>query len=260
MALVYHGAVFTLSPYDTRSRYLVEPSEDTPLSHEEQAAIARSRAALCAFLNIHFNTLPDERFVDQLRGVEFNQALVALAVEDNDPEMAKGAALMRAFVGEYAKVRAEDFAQALGVDRTKLYRGVSPSYGPPPPHEAVWDKRVPDPVAVLKALAEVYVAAGVGMAEQARERLDYIGVELDFLRLLAVREMEAWQAGKPVEAKLVMEQQLSFLRDHVGRWVPEFFETAFPQAQTDFYRGHLTMLRGFLASEQQRLEVLVESL
>jgi len=74
-----------------------------------------------------------------------------------------------------------------------------------------------------------------------------------------VREMEAWQASQPAEAKLAMEQQLSFVRDHVGMWVPAFVEAAYPQAQTDFYRGHLTMLRGFLAAEQQRLEVLLES-
>ena len=148
----------------------MEASEDTPLSHEELAAVAGARAALAAFLNIHFTTLPDEKFVAHLRGPEFGQALEALAAADGDAELARGAALMRGFLAEYAGARASDFAEALGVDRTRLYRGVAPGYGPPPPQEAVWDKRVPDPVEVLKALAAAYVEAGVGMAEQAARR------------------------------------------------------------------------------------------
>ena len=236
----------------------MEASEDTPLSHEELAAVAGARAALAAFLNIHFTTLPDEKFVAHLRGPEFGQALEALAAADGDAELARGAALMRGFLAEYAGARASDFAEALGVDRTRLYRGVAPGYGPPPPQEAVWDKRVPDPVEVLKALAAAYVEAGVGMAEQARERLDYIGVELDFLQLLAVREMEAWQAGKENEARRALEQQLRFVREHVGWWWPKFAAEAQEKAQTDFYRGHLTMVQGFLAAEERRLEALVE--
>lgn len=237
----------------------MEPTEETPFTPEELAAIARGRAALCAFLNVHFTTLPDEPFVSHLRSEEFSQALTALAAADNDPEVAKGAVLMRGFLAANLKTAPAELSQTLGIDRTKLYRGVSPEYGPPPPHEAVWDKRVTDQVVVLKALADVYVAAGVGMAEQARERLDYIAVELDFLRVLAVREMEAWQAAKSEEAKLALGQQLTFVRDHLGMWVPAFVEKALPMAQTDFYRGHLAMLRGFLAAEQQRLEFLLDA-
>lgn len=237
---------------------MVEPSEETPFTPEELAAIARGRAALCAFLNVHFTTLPDEKFVQHLRSDEFTQALAALASADNDPEIAKGAILMRDFLAAELKATPAELSQTLGIDRTKLYRGVSPSYGPPPPHEAVWDKRVTDQIPALKALADVYVAAGVGMSDEARERLDYIAVQLDFLRVLAVREMEAWQAAQPESAKLALQQQSSFVREHIGMWVPAYVEKALPMAQTDFYRGHLTMLRGFLAAEQERLEALVE--
>lgn len=236
----------------------MEASEETPFTPEELAAIARGRAALCAFLNVHFTTLPDEAFVQHLRSEEFTQALVAMASADNDPEIAKGAVLMRDFLAAQRTATPAELSQTLGIDRTKLYRGVSPSYGPPPPNEVVWDKRVTDEIPALKALADVYFAAGVGISAEARERLDYIAVQLDFLRVLAVREMEAWQAAQPEQAKLALKQQSSFVTEHIGMWVPAFVEKALSMAQTDFYRGHLTMLRGFLAAEQPQLEALVE--
>jgi TorA maturation chaperone TorD len=237
----------------------VEPIDEAPLTRNDLAAIAGARAALCAFLNLHFTMLPDESFVGHLRGGEFTRALATLAADEGDAELARGAALMRRFLADHESDEPAALAQTLGVDRTKLYRGVSPTYGPPPPNEVVWDKRVTDAVAGLKALADLYAAAGVGMAGQARERLDYIAVELDFLRLLAVREMEAWQAARPDDARLALQQQSVFVREHLGLWFPAFREQAMLQTQTDFYRGHLTMLCGFLATEQQRLDMLAEA-
>ena len=43
----------------------------------------------------------------------------------------------------------------------------------------------------LSIAGKDHVAAGMAMSADARERLDYIGIELEFLRLLALRELEA---------------------------------------------------------------------
>jgi TorA maturation chaperone TorD len=103
---------------------------------------------------------------------------------------------------------------------------------------------------VLKALADVYVAAGMAMSSDARERLDYIGIELEFLRMLALRELEAWEAGQEANAKSLLRQQSKFVGEHLVHWVPAFVERALTQAETDFYRGHMRMLLGFLDDEQ----------
>jgi hypothetical protein len=43
-------------------------------------------------------------------------------------------------------------------------------------------------------------------------------------------------------------------------WVPKFIEQAAGFAQTDFFRGHLRMVHGFLADELDQLEELLQEL
>ncbi|MGA2372546.1 MAG: molecular chaperone TorD family protein [Candidatus Korobacteraceae bacterium] len=220
------------------------------MNQQEMAEIARARASFCAFLNVHFTTLPDLEFVERIRESEFLGALDALAEDSSAPEMAAGASLMAGFIRSTLNSSAAALSETLGIDRTRLYRGVSPAYGPPPPCEAVWNGQISDTATVLKALADVYVAAGMAMSSDARERLDYIGIELEFLRMLALRELEAWEAGQEASAKALLQQQSKFVGEHLVHWVPAFVERALKHAETDFYRGHLMMLRGFLDDEQ----------
>jgi len=50
------------------------------------------------------------------------------------------------------------------------------------------------------------------------------------------------------------------MHEHLGNWVPGFVAKALTIADTDFYRGHLMMLRGFLSAEEERLQVILEDL
>jgi len=228
----------------------LELTDEVPMNQQEMAEIARARASFCVFLNVHFTTLPDLEFVGRIRECEFLCALDALAEDSCAPEIAAGASLMAGFIRSTLNSSAAALSEMLGVDRTRLYRGVSPAYGPPPPCEAVWNGQTSDTATVLKALADVYVAAGMAMSSDARERLDYIGIELEFLRMLALRELEAWEAGQEANAKSLLRQQSKFVGEHLVHWVPAFVERALTQAETDFYRGHMRMLLGFLDDEQ----------
>jgi len=237
----------------------VKSTDEVPMNMQEMAEIARARASFCAFLNVHFTTLPDQEFVGRIREREFLGALNALAEDSSAPEVATGAMLMLGFIRSSLNTDAAALSEELGIDRTRLYRGVSPTYGPPPPCEAVWSNQGTETATVLKALADVYVAAGMAMSSEARERLDYVGIELEFLRLLALREVEAWTAGQEADANSLLQQQAKFVDEHLMHWVPAFVERALKQAETDFYRGHLGMLGGFLGGEQQRLNFLTDS-
>jgi len=238
----------------------LEPNNDASLTPKELEEIARARASFWAFLNVHFTTLPDITFVERLRASEFSAALDAVTDEaaeaDVAPDMAAGASLMRDYLHSVAGTKAKALAEQLGVDRTRLYRGVAPNYGPPPPCEAVWCGRSNDTPAVLQEIAKIYAGNGMAISPDARERLDYIGVELEYQARLATREAEAWDAGDEPAARTLLKQQVEFLGLHLAQWVPAFIEKALTMAETDFYRGHLLMLRGFLASELERLKEL----
>jgi TorA maturation chaperone TorD len=211
-----------------------------------------------AFLGIHFTTLPDTAFVERMRSQELASMLEALADDESiAEEVAAGASLMRAFLAQTTSEAPDRLAEKLGVDRTRLYRGITPQYGPPPPYEMVWSRTKPD-VSLLTGLAEVYRKNGLAIAPDAKERLDYIGVEMDYMGELSIKESTAWESGDFDTAVDLLQAQQDFLSQHLGSWTPAFFDKALEYAETDFYKGHLRMLRGFFANEQQELAQLLE--
>ncbi|HEX7587065.1 MAG TPA: molecular chaperone TorD family protein [Anaerolineae bacterium] len=239
----------------------MDPTNETPLNAQELTELARARASFYAFANIHFTNLPDMTFVNHVRSSNFLDALDALMYDASMPEdITKGAALMRGYLDSTMQTDGGKLTEYLGVDRTRLYRGLSPSYGPPPPYEAVWSKTERDVPTILMTISGIYQQVGMTVSEQARDRLDYVGVELDYEYQLAIKEAEAWQAGEAEKAADLLKRQEMFMREHLGMWVPGFVEKALTMAETDFYRGHLMMLRGFLAAEQERLQVILEDL
>jgi TorA maturation chaperone TorD len=220
------------------------------LSVEELQMLAEGRATFSSLLSVHFLNIPDKDFVPRLRSREFIAWLEQLACEAGvQLQIAGGASLMHRFLLATQDQPTEQLAQTLGVDRTRLYRGVSPEYGPPPPYEAEW---VPVPQgtnALLQEIADLYHAGGLVQAPDSHERLDYIGIQLGYLKQLAAVEAQHWQAGDAVQARQVYSSQKSFFVEHLARWVPDFVEKTLSYAQTDFYRGHLLMLRGFIAEQ-----------
>ncbi len=233
-------------------------ANDTVLNLQELANIARTRAAFYSFLNVHFTMLPDVPFVERFRNGDLIVMLEALVNDDAvETDIATGAAMMRAYLDQTRIQEASELAQSLGVDRTRLYRGLSPTYGPPPPYEMVWSKTGQD-VKLLVTLAGIYREMGLGPSADLIERMDYIGVELDYLRELALHEAAAWESNASESAAKLIEAQRTFLHEHLASWVPFFIDKALEQAETDFYKGHLRMLRGFIASEQDELASLVE--
>lgn len=235
-------------------------TDDPALNPQEMASIARARAAFYSFLNVHFTTLPDVAFVERIRSGEIASMLEALVNDESAGiDIATGASLMRAYLDKTRSDDQSQLAENLGVDRTRLYRGVSPRYGPPPPYEMVWSKTWQD-VRLLEMLAGIYRETGLAPSPDVKERSDYIGVELDYMRELALREAAAWEAEASESATKLLESQQAFMNEHLGEWVRGFIEKALEWVKTDFYKGHLFMLRGFIASEQQELASLVEEI
>ncbi len=226
-----------------------------PLSHSQNHHMeaARARASFYNFITIHFLELPDEAFAGALREAAFASALEELEHNPEVPQsIVQGAALMRAYLTKTAVLSAGELARQLGLDRTRLYRGISPGYGPVPPYEALWTGKGRDS-AFLQEMARSYREGGFILGGNVQERLDYLGVQLHYLERLVIKETEAWERGNEEAARTVRNREREFLHDHPGRWVPDFVASALTHAQTDFYRGHLHQLAGFLEGEKEVL-------
>jgi TorA maturation chaperone TorD len=126
--------------------------------------------------------------------------------------------------------------------------------GPCPLYELSWLKA--GDFAAEQELADIggfYRAFGVCLATSARERVDHVSIELEFLAYLAHLEAEADGEGREELADVAREAQRSFLRDHLGRWAPIFFERmeassaeAFLEQAARFARRELDRLFGEL--------------
>jgi TorA maturation chaperone TorD len=142
----------------------------------------------------------------------------------------------------------------LAVERTRLYRGVSAT-GPTPPYEAEWLSGQPAP-AVLLSLTRAYQSSGLAVA--AGERPDYVGIELGYYQRLITQE-----ADDEPDRHMLLTLQREFVSEHIGRWVPSYVEVTLPLIQSDFFRGHLLLVRGCVAQEIARLlshEIACESI
>ncbi len=75
----------------------------------------------------------------------------------------------------------------------------------------------------LADLAAFYRAFGLEVADDAAERPDHLGMELEFMAVLATKEAYAAAHGETDErCALCRDAQRKFLREHLGRWAPAF--------------------------------------
>lgn len=220
------------------------------LNPVELVTYARSRAALYSAAALHFNVVVDGQFIDTIRSEQFKQMLETIGDgEESEDLLTLGAVLMAVFI---EKTRSEDrqqLADRLGAERTRLYRGLSAQHEPPP-YEALWSANKEE-AQLLRDLTDTYREAGVALDAAHPERADYLGVELDFMRVLAEQEGVAWENNREDQAALLFEAQQQFFNEHLASWVPDYAATVSNAAQSDFYRAQLRMLEGLMRMEQE---------
>lgn len=197
------------------------------------AVDAQARAQCYSLVAVPLFRLPDEEFAAQVQSEEFASVLARVEEGLGTSEMSEGLGLVRRAVDE---LRAQpEVLDAWARDRTYLFRALAPDVGAPPPYESFW--HVPGSTeSVMAGLTETYRRAGMDVAPDSHERVDYLGVELMFMMQLVADGMDA-------EAD-------EFFRAHLGRWVPRYVAEALPLAQTDFFKGLLQVLSALLKAEE----------
>ncbi|GAB4473489.1 MAG: hypothetical protein OHK0044_17710 [Burkholderiaceae bacterium] len=133
-----------------------------------------------------------------------------------DDEAGTGAAL-----GALAAALDSVESTALAVEHTRLFGGLSPSYGPPPPMESAQGG---DGVATLLAVSGAYRDAGYADIDPALPD-DHLAVELKFMALLALQEHEAAQRGDEGGVRAAQRRQRHFLDRHLGAWLPHYAQS-----------------------------------
>lgn len=226
-----------------------------------QSEWAASRERGYGFLAWLFLETPDSLFLQRMLGAEVGAYLASLAMSgDADPSMIAGLEEMRGWLAARAHQPLEQLRQELAVQMTRLLKGVAPGYGPPPPYEAVY-RRLGAGVDVetLLSIRRFYREAGADLPSTSRERLDHLGMELDFMRFLCGEESRLWLSGAADDATRYRRIQRRFLANHLMPWVPGYCEKVLAEPCVPFFHGVAKALSGFLAGDARLLDRWVEA-
>jgi TorA maturation chaperone TorD len=120
-------------------------------------------------------------------------------------------------------------------DWTHLFRGVERD-GILPPYESLYrtGKLQEKPA---RKIHRLFSQMGIRVPDEWHQPPDYIGVELDFMRLLCSGELEAYEKQEKKSIVEVVAAEKSFVEHHLGMWVSEFCKKMAEQAREDYYRG-----------------------
>jgi TorA maturation chaperone TorD len=109
-------------------------------------------------------------------------------------------------------------------------------------------------VHVLSSVSAFYHAHGVRVGSGVGERPDYIGVELEFMNLLASKQARAAAQGNLPRVRRSRQAQQRFFVEHLGAWAGEFCRALAAAARTPFHAALAHALARFVAVEARYLE------
>jgi TorA maturation chaperone TorD len=201
---------------------------------------AESLAQTYTLLATLLNRCPDVALVQSLRaaGPEIFNAGEAGSGEG----ITLGLSKLSDFLDQTQTLPAEEVAKQLAIDWTRLFRGVSPNYGPPPPYEGQFRSDLGSDLEVLQQINSLYRDKGATVADDTSNRPDYLGIELSFLAFLCRKAADCYRTSEFSAGKDWMQQAQDFLEQHPSRWVGSYLAPAQGHVKTDFYRGLLCLI------------------
>lgn len=107
----------------------------------------------------------------------------------------------------------------------------------------------------LGDLNAFYRAFGLELGAKTHERSDFVGVELAYLSFLCQKQAYAEETRDNELADPTVKAQISFLRDHLGRWAPTFARRILDQTGQGFYRHLAAFTLAFLLEDCRELGV-----
>jgi TorA maturation chaperone TorD len=169
--------------------------------------------------------LPTESLLQEL-----DETLSHAPVEPGLPLADEMAALAHAVA--HARTRGDTVS--LCAEHTRLWGGLSPAYGPPPPYESVIrEGRLPGDATTAAA---AYAAADVDPELPDAGPVDHLAVELRFVALCCLREADAWRSANAAEATAWLQREQSFLEQHLLQWATKHCTAVASLARDDYHR------------------------
>ena len=104
----------------------------------------------------------------------------------------------------------------------------------------------------------IYRANLLKKGEEWNDCEDHIALELEFMQVMSERTAKALKEGKEDEAVEMLKTQRAFVGQHLANWVPRFVSDIKYFSQTDLYIGAGELLLGFVQTEVEALDDLLD--
>jgi len=213
--------------------------ESQDLSNESLAKTASSRAKAYRILASIYLKPPTR------------QILAELLRELPLPVEFQGMKDLTEFLSQNTLMPPELLEENLAKEHLRLFGGVTPGYGPPPPYESVWSG---EGKLMGKTTADVlrqYAEAGMEPGDHLANPPDHIGLELAYLSILCSKQAEAQSSNDVNLAEKYLNLETKFVRDHMERWVPSFVEEIASNDKTGFYQVIAILTKELLLADTQ---------
>lgn len=205
---------------------------------------ARNLAASLEFIAAIFNCPPDKTTAANMKSA--GEPFWAELESDENSSIREGIQELAQFAEQCRQMDEREIEIALRADWTKLFRGLGAGFGPIPPFEALFLGRDGNDVDILQTVAQTYIKFNLVNSDVIKNRQDYLGIEIDFLRYLAEKEADAWQEMDEQKARVYQTAFNEFFSNHPYQWGRAFCDQAAKCSDTKFYRGFLYLVQGIL--------------
>lgn len=217
-------------------------------------AILQNRCLLLLLFRRAFVQEPDEELLSLLAADEAVDAVELFAADGTGL-----AALAKTLRALQSKRSDAEFADAVRAEYTRMFIGPQKIVAP------FWESVYLDPreLLFLESTADVrkrYEAEGYRVGTGVHEAEDSLALQLDFIGQLAQRTLQALRQGDHGEYARLLDAQLSFERDHMLTWLPQFAQRAQNAPTAHLYPALCTGISQFVLFDEALLEALAADL
>lgn len=226
-----------------------------PISVQKAKTLARARRDLYELLSSAYIQIPGEKILE----LKWEPAAELLTYprkgsEEAFTQIQSGLNLVKSY-GSREDRNAEEILTNLSKDWTRLFRGVVRD-GILPPYESLYrpERFQKKPAQEINHL---FSEMGIQVPEEWHQPSDYIGVELDFMRLLCEREEQEGEEMETDALCQVLKLEYSFVEEHLALWVPHFCKKMLREAQENYYRGIARLTAGLIGYDRLHVRTIL---